>query len=598
MSVLTTRVAVLDREKCDSRKCGIPCIRFCPPVRNQVEAIKMGEDGYPIIVEPLCIGCGICANKCPFNAISIVNLPQELAEDLVHQYGVNTFRLYRLPYLEKNTVVGLIGKNGIGKTTATNILAGQLKPNLGRLDSSDIDLSEVARYFRGSLLQEYLVLLSQGKLKISYKPQYIDKIPKVVKGKVGELLRRVVPPEKLNKIIESFELSHLLDREVSVLSGGELQRLAIAACIGRDSDTFLIDEPSAYLDIKQRFKIASIIRESCSENSRILVVDHDLAVLDYLADKIFVLYGKPSVYGVVSGPFNVREGINIFLQGYIPSENVRFRSDSILFQVRPPVSQTELEGSEALYWPNMSKTYGDFRLEVREGRAYRGEVVGIVGANGIGKTTFIKLLAGLEESDEGFKLSYKSVSYKPQYPVPRDATVEQVLREAAGRLFESEIYREEILKPLRLDEMLDRNLLELSGGELQKVVIAEALSREAEVYLLDEPSAYLDVEERYAISKILKRVTRDRKAYTFLVEHDLMVLDFSSSRLMVFTGEPGRYGVANPPQDLHTGFNQFLKEMNITFRRDPETGRPRANKPGSQLDKIQKEVGEYYYLAA
>lgn len=598
MFVLTTRVAVLDRERCDSRKCGIPCIRFCPPVRNQIEAIKMGEDGYPIIVEPLCIGCGICANKCPFNAISIVNLPQELSKDLVHQYGVNTFRLYRLPYLEKNTIVGLIGKNGIGKTTATNILAGQLKPNLGRLDSSDIDLSEIARHFRGSLLQEYLVLLSQGKLKISYKPQYIDKIPKVVKGKVGELLRRVVSPEKLNKIIESFELSHLLDREVSVLSGGELQRLAIAACVGRDSDTFLIDEPSAYLDIKQRFKIASIIRESCSENSRILVVDHDLAVLDYLADKIFVLYGKPSVYGVVSGPFNVREGINIFLQGYIPSENVRFRSDSILFQVRPPVSQTELESSEALYWPNMSKTYGDFRLEVREGRAYRGEVVGIVGANGIGKTTFIKLLAGLEESDEGFKLSYKSVSYKPQYPVPRDAIVEQVLRDAAGRLFESEIYREEILKPLRLDEMLDRNLLELSGGELQKVVIAEALSREAELYLLDEPSAYLDVEERYAISKILKRVTRDRKAYTFLVEHDLMVLDFSSSRLMVFTGEPGRYGVANPPQDLHTGFNQFLKEMNITFRRDPETGRPRANKPGSQLDKIQKEVGEYYYLAA
>lgn len=596
--MFTLRVAVLDREKCDSRKCGIPCIRFCPPVRNDIEAIKMGEDGYPVIVELLCIGCGICANKCPFKAISIVNLSQELAGDLVHQYGVNAFRLYRLPYLEKNIVIGLIGKNGIGKTTATQILAGQLKPNLGRLDSSNVNLLEVARYFRGSLIQEYLTLLYQEKLKISYKPQYIDKIPKVVKGKVGELLRKVVSPDKMEKMIELFELSHILDRDVSVLSGGELQRLAIAACIGRDADTFLIDEPSAYLDIKQRFKIASLIRESCNEDSRILVVDHDLAALDYLADKIFVLYGKPSVYGIVSGPFNVREGINIFLQGYIPSENVKFRQDKIIFQVRPPSSEFEAGGSEPLHWPSMSKTYGDFKLEVREGRVYRGEVVGIVGANGIGKTTFIKLLAGLEESDESFKLSYKSISYKPQYPEPRDAIVEQVLREAAGKHFDSDLYREEILEPLGLTRMLDKNLLKLSGGELQKVVIAEALSRDAEVYLFDEPSAYLDVEERYAISKILKRITREKKAYTFLVEHDLMVLDFSSSKLMVFTGEPGRHGVANPPVDLHTGFNQFLKEMNITFRRDPETGRPRANKLGSQLDKIQKESGEYYYLSA
>jgi len=484
----THRVAVLEREKCDSRKCGIPCIRFCPPVRNEIEAIKMGGDGYPIIVEPLCIGCGICANKCPFNAISIVNLPQELAQDLVHQYGVNTFRLYRLPHLERNTVIGLIGKNGIGKTTATQILAGQIKPNLGRLDSSEVDLIEVARYFRGSLIQEYLTLLSQGRVKISYKPQYIDKIPKVVKGKVGELLKKVVSPDKLDKIIELFELSHLLDRDVSVLSGGELQRLAIAACIGRDVDTFLIDEPSAYLDIKQRFKIASVIRRICNRDSRILVVDHDLAVLDYLADKIFVLYGRPSVYGIVSGPFNVREGINIFLQGYIPSENVKFRQERIIFQVRPPSSEFETESTEPLHWPGMFKTYGDFRLEVKEGKAYRGEVVGIVGANGIGKTTFIRLLAGLEENDEGFKLSYRSISYKPQYPIPRDIIVEQALREAAGKYFDSDLYREEILEPLRLDEMLDRNLIELSGGELQKVVIAEALSRDAEVYLLDEPA--------------------------------------------------------------------------------------------------------------
>ncbi|MEM4668785.1 MAG: ribosome biogenesis/translation initiation ATPase RLI, partial [Nitrososphaerota archaeon] len=411
MKLITHRVAVVDREKCDSKKCGIPCIRFCPPLRNNIEVIKMGEDGFPTIVEVLCIGCGICAGKCPFEAISIVNLPQELGRDLVHQYGVNAFRLYRLPYLEKNTIVGVIGKNAIGKTTALKILAGQIKPNLGKLDAQEVDLKEVARYFRGSLLQEYLTLLSQGNLRISYKPQYIDKIPKIISGRVREILEKILTKDKFIKIVELFELSHLLDRDISVLSGGELQRLAIAVCISRNADVFLIDEPSAYLDIKQRFKIASIIRDSCKEDSRILVVDHDLAVLDYMVDKIFIIYGKPSVYGVVSGPFSVREGINIFLQGYIPSENVRFRQDKITFQVRPPSAEIEAETSEPLYWPNMSKTYGDFKIDIIEGKAYRGEVIGIVGPNGIGKTTFIKILAGLEETDEGYRFSYKSVSY-------------------------------------------------------------------------------------------------------------------------------------------------------------------------------------------
>ena len=590
------RVAVLDRDRCDSRKCGQPCIRFCPRVRSGIEAIKMGGDGYPIIIEALCVGCGICASKCPFKAITIVNLPHELEKDLIHQYGVNAFRLYRLPYIESGAVIGLIGKNGIGKTTAIKILSGQLKPNLGKLDGEP-ELEEVARYFRGSLLQEYLIKLSRNEIKVSYKPQYIDKIPKVVRGKVGEILRRVAG-ENFDKVVELFELRHLLDRDVSALSGGELQRLALAACLSRDANTFLIDEPSSFLDIRQRFRMASAIRSMIGDGRRILVCDHDLAVLDYLSDKIFVFYGRPGVFGVVSGPFSVREGINIFLNGYIPSENVRFRSERIVFHARPPSRVEKVEGGTPLYWPKMGKSYEGFSLEVHEGEVYPGEVIGILGPNGIGKTTFIKLLAGIERSDEGYELKFQSISYKPQYPEPRDAIVEDVLREAAGKRFESEIYRGEIIEPLSLDRLMDKNLMELSGGELQKVSIAEALSRDAEIYLLDEPSAYLDVEERYSITRVIKRIARDRRAYIFLVDHDLMVLDFASTRLMVFSGEPGRSGVANPPTDLRSGFNQFLREMGITFRRDAETKRPRANKPGSKLDRLQKQVGEYYYLGS
>jgi len=591
------RVAVIDRERCDPKKCGLECIRFCPKVRSGVEVVKQGEDGYPIIVEALCIGCGICAAKCPFKAITIVNLPQELESDLTHQYGPNAFRLYRLPYPEPGSVIGLIGKNGTGKTTALQILARVLKPNLGKLDD-DEGYEEVAKQFRGTLLQDYFSRMSRGEIKVSYKPQYIDKIPRIVKGRVGEILKKIADPSRLKNVIELFELGHLLDREVSALSGGALQRLALAACLSKDANSFIIDEPSSFLDIRQRFRAAAAIRSILGRDVRILVCDHDLAVLDYLSDMVFVLYGRAGVFGIVSGPFGVREGINIFLDGYIPSENVRFRSEKIVFQARPPSQLEIVESGMPLEWPEMTKTYEGFKLEVRSGRIYPGEVVGILGPNGIGKTTFIKLLAGIETSDEGYKLEFKSVSYKPQYPEARDAVVEQALREAAGSKFDTDLYWGELIKPLGLERLLDRNMRELSGGELQKVSIAETLSRDAEIYLLDEPSAYLDVEERYLIAKVLKRVTRDKRAYTFLVDHDLMVLDFASTRLMVFSGNPGIHGVANPPTDLRSGFNSFLKEVGITFRRDPDTKRPRANKPGSQLDKLQKAEGEYYYLAA
>lgn len=246
----------------------------------------------------------------------------------------------------------------------------------------------------------------------------------------------------------------------------------------------------------------------------------------------------------------------------------------------------------------MTKTYESFRLTVEEGSVRMGEVIGIIGPNGIGKSTFIRLLAGLEPDDSGNKIEYRSLSYKPQHPEPRDEIVGDALRKAAGKDFETDLYRAEILKPFGLERLLERSMTELSGGELQRVVVAEALSREAEIYLLDEPSAFLDVEERYVVARLLKRLAREKGAYIFLVEHDLMVVDFAATRLMVFTGQPGISGHALPPMNMREGFNKFLSELGITFRCDRKSNRPRVNKPESRLDRLQKEMGEYYYVEA
>ncbi|NIU39626.1 ribosome biogenesis/translation initiation ATPase RLI [Candidatus Bathyarchaeota archaeon] len=590
------RIAVLDEDRCKPKRCGRPCYRFCPPVRNKIEAIRF-ENSIPLIVETLCVGCGICVKKCPFDALSIVNLPDELEEECSHRFGPNTFKLFRLPTPSSGVVLGLLGQNGIGKTTALKVLSGEIKLNLGNYKKPP-DWPQLIQHFRGSTLQEYFQKLSDDKLKILHKPQYVDKIPRVVSGKVGDLLEKVDERDKLESLSQQLQLKTVWDRTLEVLSGGELQTVAIAATICREADVYLFDEPSSYLDVKQRLQAARAIRSLRKEGKTVIVAEHDLAILDYLSDQICVFYGTPGVYGIVSHVHGVRVGINIYLQGFIPDENVRFRKDPILFHVKPPATGLAA-GETLLKWNGMKKSYEEFALSAVPGEAKQGEVIGILGPNGIGKTTFVKFLAGIEKADSGEASTQYglTVSYKPQYiSAEYGGTVEELLRDVAKEDFETSWYQSQILQPLKVQPILDRDVTELSGGELQKVAIAACLSRKAELYLLDEPSAYLDVEERLSMARTIRRVVESRNVTAFVVEHDVVTQDFIADRLMIFTGEPGIYGVANPPTNLRKGMNNFLKDMKITFRRDLVTKRPRVNKEGSKLDRHQKKIGEHYYV--
>jgi len=588
-----TRVAVLDADRCKVKKCNRLCVSFCPMVRSRVEAIRV-EGNKAVISEMLCSGCGICVKKCPFKAISIVKLPDELEKDCSHRFGPNAFKLFRLPTPSPSIVLGLLGQNGIGKTTTLKVLSGELKPNLGNYENPP-EWSELIQHYRGSTLQEYFQKMSENKLKVSHKPQYVDKIPKVVSGNVSQLLEKVDERKVLVKLSELLELKRIWDRPLEVLSGGELQRVAVAAALSREADVYLFDEPSSYLDVKQRLQVAKAIRSLKDQQKTIIVAEHDLAIIDYLSDQICLFYGEPAVYGVVSHVHGVRTGINIYLEGYIPDENVLFRKEPILFHEKPPSISVSV-GETLLAWNQLEKKFEGFHLTVEHGETKRGEVIGILGPNGIGKTTFVKILAGLEEMDEKQEFGELTVSYKPQYIAAEyEGTVQELLMSVARENFASSWYKTEILQPLRVNMLLERNIMELSGGELQKVAVAACLSRKADLFLLDEPSAYLDVEERLNMARTIRRVVEAQNAPAFVVEHDVVTQDFIADRLMVFSGEPGMNGRAKPPTSLRKGMNIFLKEMDVTFRRDSVTRRPRVNKDGSKLDTFQKKIGEYYY---
>ena len=569
-----TRIAVLDKEHCRPQKCKFLCHRMCPMVKTGRDTIVIDEElNKPVISEELCSGCGICVKKCPFETITIVNLPEELGEP-VHQYGKNGFRLYNLP-TPKEGVVGVVGANGIGKSTMIKILAGEIKPNLGEGAGWD----EILERFKGKEIQDYLERLSQGEIRAVYKPQYVDSIPKVVKGKVKTALKKNDDAGNLDDIAARLDMENSLNKKIDELSGGELQRFAIAACLLKDADIYLLDEPSSYLDVRERLNLAGVIRGL--KDKFIFVVEHDLMVLDYLSDYTHVIYGKPGAYGIISGIKGVRVGINEYLCGFLRVENMRFR-DEIKFDVRPPSQKSKR--SELVEYPEIEKRYDEFSLAMEAGILYEPEILGILGPNATGKTTFVKILAGDVKADNT-KLDMKlKVSYKPQYIKPGKGLVKSL-----G-------IKPEFIERFGIKFLMEKPMQKLSGGELQKVAIADCLTKDAELYLLDEPSAYLDVEERLKLAKYLKKFAYDREVSVLVVDHDVLLVDYLSDELLVFSGESGKNGKASQPLNLRDGMNKFLKELGITFRRDAETGRPRANKPESVKDREQRSKGEYYYV--
>ncbi|MHC1637255.1 MAG: ribosome biogenesis/translation initiation ATPase RLI, partial [Candidatus Nezhaarchaeales archaeon] len=589
-------IAVIDKDLCKPRDCNKECSRFCPLIKNKVQVIEFEEEsGRPIIKENLCVGCGICVKKCPFSAITIVNLPEELERECVHQYGMNGFRLYRLPPPRKGQILGLIGPNGTGKTTILRILAGELIPNLGVIDSQP-SKDDVIRFFAGTELQPYFKDLYSGKTRVVHKIQYVDKIPKYVKGTVGEVLSKIDERGLWRDLAKELDLIDLIDRELTALSGGELQRLAIIAAYCREANVYIFDEPASYLDVMQRLKVSKVIRSLAQEGKAVVVAEHDLAILDYVSDKVCIMYGKPGAYGITSQPYGVRVGINIYLDGYIPSENIRFRDEPIRFRVKPRPRESSVV-NELYSWSSFKVEVGTFTLDVNQGTIHEGEVIGILGPNGIGKTTFVKALVHKllnEQKAEGKEIR---LSYKPQYLAPEsDETVYEYLFRNLKNIMSTSWFKSEVAYPFMLEPLYDRKLTSLSGGELQRVSIACALAKEADLYLLDEPSAYLDVEQRLVMAKLVRRIVEERKAAAFVVEHDLLVMDAIADSIMVFSGEPGKHGMASSPMDLRTGFNNFLRDLDVTFRRDLHSGRVRINKPDSYLHRKQKSLGEYYYI--
>lgn len=373
-----------------------------------------------------------------------------------------------MPVPRSGEVLGLVGTNGIGKSTALRVLSGNMKPNLGDFENPP-DWKAILQHFRGNELMNFFQAMLEEDMKALIKIQYVDSVaknPKAAAVIVGTRLQKADKRDMFKHAVDMLDLEPVLGREIGQLSGGELQRFIIAMTCVQKATIYMFDEPSSYLDVKQRLKASRMIRSLIDPDTYLVVVEHDLSILDYMSDFICCLYGEPGAYGVVTMPMSVRRGINVFLEGFVPEENVKFRDYSLTFRVSENDTQQVYTGEEEVVektvyqYPSLTKKLGNFSIEVKGGLFKPSETMMLLGQNGMGKTTLIKLLAGiLKPDDDTVEMPKLSISYKPQTISPKfQGTVQELLYTKLKDSWNSSLFKTEVLIPLNIEALLDNDV--------------------------------------------------------------------------------------------------------------------------------------------
>ncbi|KAJ3425958.1 atp-binding cassette sub-family e member [Anaeramoeba flamelloides] len=666
--------------------------------------VKNEETGSIEIDLDVCVGCMICVKRCKPKALSFLNV-ESIFTKKIFEYATDNYWLSSIPFPQPGKILGIMGGDFLGKSTILKLLSGKLIPTKDQKNWEKYLISN-----RKTGIVEYLNKIYNDEMKIRFKVQRLENYIRNFKGKIHKQFEKSGVINMKEEILTKLSITNLGSRDFTQTSANELQRIAIGLTVINECNIYIIDQPTDFLDIEARYRIAKIIRSLSKGDNYIIVVDHDLSFLDYVSDICSFVYGVPSKHGYSSQVQPVREGINDYLQGYDNHLQYQFRSTALKFldpnlnkncekineieneKVKVKVKENETENENEnknkkenqkekvnenenekekenenenekvnekenvkenkkekekekererekdkeeetkignqtekenenqkekhkktnkfnennsnnskifdISYQNMQKRYQNYQLTVKEGIITKKDrIIVLLGKNGSGKTTFMKMLAGVISPEEEVEISKFKCSYKSQKVIPRyKGTVKELFEQKISNSFQDQDFNDLVIKPLQISKFYTFKVRELGGKEITLVALCLALGKTVDLYILDEPFQYLDSEQQIKCANVIRNFMTKYEKRCLISLHNLMITHFLANSIIVFEQIEPQLFIANSIESVYNGLNRFLNLLQITACIDKNTHRLRLNKNTSQKDVQQKKNNVYFFV--